>query len=45
MCVVKWKEYGFFNKKLIMFFDYYNIEREYVYRVMDDVKGIIDLLR
>ncbi|MBX9966642.1 exonuclease domain-containing protein [Priestia aryabhattai] len=45
MRAVKWKEYGFPNKKLTTLLDHHNIEREHAHRAMDDVKGTIDLLR
>jgi DNA polymerase-3 subunit epsilon len=45
MRAVKWKEYGFPNKKLTTLLDHHHIEREHAHRAMDDVKGTIDLLR
>ncbi|KOO46515.1 exonuclease domain-containing protein [Priestia koreensis] len=42
---VKWKEYGFFNKKLTTLLDGHNISREHAHRALDDVQATLDLLQ
>ncbi|WP_110113090.1 exonuclease domain-containing protein [Bacillus sp. CGMCC 1.16541] len=44
MRAVKWKEYGFFTKKLTTLLDAHNIGREQAHRAMDDVKATLQLL-
>lgn len=42
---VKWKDYGFMNKKLTTLLDAHNIDREHAHRAMDDVKATLELLQ
>ncbi|MBM7703575.1 exonuclease domain-containing protein [Metabacillus iocasae] len=44
MRAVKWKDYGFFNKKLTTLLDAHHIKREHAHRAMDDVKATLALL-
>jgi DNA polymerase-3 subunit epsilon len=42
---VKWKEYGFMNKKLDTLLESHGIQRENAHRAMDDVKATLQLLQ
>lgn len=42
---VKWKDYGFMNKKLDTLLDGHGIIRENAHRAMDDVKATLQLLQ
>ena len=42
---VKWKDYGFMNKKLDTLLEGHNIQRANAHRAMDDVKATLQLLQ